>query len=86
LKGAEYLQLKKLIKTKYGGGRKEFIFEEQEFYENIENEDLFLNTREKQSIINAILNQIVCDDGEQVMFEEKKVPKGRKLSKYEFIK
>lgn len=81
LKGAEDIELKKLIKPNYGGGIKEFIFEEQEFYENIEHEDLFLSTQEKQSIIFEILNQIKCDtQTESIQLEDKKVPNGRKLS------
>ena len=32
--GAEYLQLRKPIKNTYGGGVKEFLFEEQEFYKS----------------------------------------------------
>jgi hypothetical protein len=60
LHGAEEFQLKKGIKLKYGGGSKEFIFAEQEFYENIENEDLFFSTQEKQFIINELLNQLRC--------------------------
>lgn len=76
------MELKKPIKLNFGGGIKEFIFEEQEFYENIENEDLFLTTQEKQSIIFEILNQITCDpDLERIFLEGKKLPNGRKLSK-----
>lgn len=59
--GAEYLQLRKPVKNNYGGGVKEFIFEEQEFYKNIENELIFLTTQEKQSIILDILYQIKKD-------------------------
>ena len=50
LLGAEELELKKIIKVEYGGGCKEFIFNEQEFYEDIENEDVFFSSQEKQSI------------------------------------
>ena len=83
LVGAEELELKKIIKPEYGGGVKEFIFNEQEFYENIENEDLFLSTQEKQSIIYHILNSIKCNtDNQEIILNEKKVPNGRKLSKY----
>jgi anoctamin-8 len=82
LKGAEELELKKPIKQIYGGGVKEFIFEEQEFFDNIENEDLFLTTEEKQTIINLILNKIECDNDVDVIdLEGKKIPHGRKLSK-----
>jgi hypothetical protein len=75
------LELKKPIKANFGGGVKEFIFEEQEFYENIEDEDSFLSTQEKQAIILEALNQITCDtDVEIICLEGKKVPNGRKLS------
>lgn len=83
LHGAEAAELKKIIKSEYGGGVKEFIFDEQEFYENIEDEDLFLNTQEKQSIILEILNSIKCDtDLEEIVLNGRKVPNGRKLSNY----
>ena len=81
--GAEKLELKKIIKPDYGGGVKEFIFDEQEFYENIENEDLFLTTQEKQSIIYDTLNSLKCNtDTEELVLNNKKVPNGRKLSEY----
>lgn len=80
------MELKKLIKPKYGGGIKEFIFAEQEFYENIENEELFLTTQEKQSIIYEILCQIKTDNSvEELLLENKKVPDGRKLSTNFFL-
>jgi anoctamin-8 len=81
LQGAEDLQLKKQIKSNYGGGIKQFIFDEQEFYENIEEEDLFLNTEEKQSIIYSMLSKIVSnDETEKLVLGGQKVPNGRKLS------
>jgi len=82
LQGAEDLELKKPIKSSFGGGVKEFIFDEQEFYENIENEDKFLNTQEKQEIIYDILNKLTSDGDsvESLVLEGKKVPEGRKLS------
>jgi hypothetical protein len=83
LKGAEEIQLKKAIKIKYGGGNKEFIFDEQEFYENIEDENLFFTTQEKQSIVYEFLNQIKCNtDVEEIILNNKKVQNGRKLSNY----
>lgn len=89
LKGAEEIQLKKAIKIKYGGGNKEFIFDEQEFYENIEDENLFFTTQEKQSIVYEFLNQIKCNtDVEEIILNNKKVQNGRKLSNnkcYTFI-
>ena len=84
LKGAEELLLRKPIKANYGGGIKEFIYEEQEFYENIENEELFLTTQEKQSIIYEILDKIRSDDRTldgQIELNQKKLPNGTKLSK-----
>jgi hypothetical protein len=40
--GAEELQLKKPIKHSYGGGLKEFIFEEQEFYKSKKFNQIFV--------------------------------------------
>lgn len=80
LQGAEDLKLKKLIKSKFGGGNKEFIFDEQEFYENIEEPDLFLTTQEKQAIINETLNQIIVNtENDHIVLNSKKVKDGKKL-------
>jgi len=80
LQGAEEIQLKKPIKSKFGGGIKEFIFDEQEFYERIESPAKFLTTQEKQSIISELLNQITCNtDTEKLVLNEKPVKNGRKL-------
>lgn len=80
LLGAEEIQLKKPIKSKFGGGCKEFIFDQQEFYENIEEPDRFLTTQEKQSIIQVFLNQIICNtDLETLVLNSKPVKNGRKL-------
>lgn len=84
LKGAEELELKKLIKVNFGGGVKEFIFEEQEFYQDIENEDIFLNTQERQEIIYDTLNRLTVggdSSDENLVIEGRKVPIGKKLSK-----
>lgn len=61
------------------------MFDEQELYENIEEQNLFLTTQEKQSIINLFLNQIICNtDIEDLTLGSKKVKNGRKLSKILF--
>ena len=81
LLGAEELELKKIIKVEYGGGCKEFIFNEQEFYENIHIEEKFLTTQEKQSIIYEILNKLRSDwDINEIYLDGQKVPNGRKIS------
>ncbi len=79
LQGAEELEIHKKIKASYGGGAKEFIFEEQEFYEHIEHAEKFLSTQEKQAIIFHILHQIQCDE-ELVLSDNVRVEQGRKLS------
>ena len=76
--------MKKLIKVNFGGGVKEFIFEEQEFYQDIENEDIFLNTQERQEIIYDALNRLTVggdSSDENLVIEGRKVPMGKKLSK-----
>lgn len=88
LQGAEYLELKKPIKPNFGGGVKEFIFEEQEFYDQIENEEKFLTSQERQSIIYEMLNELTCGEDsleETVIIAGRKVPSGRKLSMYREI-
>ncbi|XP_061172971.1 anoctamin-8-like [Saccostrea echinata] len=66
LKGAEELGIQKLLKEDLGGGMREFSFEEQECFKNIEDENLFLNSQERQSIICHLLDSLRAIQGEQL--------------------
>lgn len=47
---------------------------------------MFLNTEEKQSIVENILNKIKCDyDFERITLDGRIVPNGRKLSNFKTI-
>ncbi|CAF3675914.1 unnamed protein product [Rotaria sordida] len=58
LKGADTLQLEKPIKQEFGGGYRIFSFDELEFYEGVENEEKFLSSQERQSIVFHLLYSI----------------------------
>ncbi|CAI9716845.1 Hypothetical predicted protein [Octopus vulgaris] len=58
LKGAENLCIRKSLKQDYGGGMKEFTFEEQDLFENIHNEMEFFTSQERQSIVYGMLNNV----------------------------
>ncbi|XP_062571901.1 anoctamin-8-like isoform X2 [Saccostrea cucullata] len=66
LKGAEELGIQKLLKEELGGGMKEFSVEEQECFKNIEDENLFFSSQERQSIICHLLDNLRAIQGEQL--------------------
>lgn len=66
LRGAEELGIQKLLKEDLGGGMKEFTFEEQECFYNIEDENQFFSSQERQSIIHHLLDNLRAIEGEQL--------------------
>ncbi|KAJ8304856.1 hypothetical protein KUTeg_018439 [Tegillarca granosa] len=66
LKGAEELAIRKPIKEEYGGGMKEFSYEDQECFAGVMDEEHFFASQERQSIINHMLNNLRAEKGEQL--------------------
>jgi len=66
LKGAEGVAIKKTLKEDYGGGMKEFTFEDQDCFAGVEDETNFFTTQERQSIICNLLNNLRAIKGEQL--------------------
>ncbi|KAH9491574.1 hypothetical protein Btru_030721 [Bulinus truncatus] len=58
LQGAEELGILKPLKAEYGGGMKEFAFEDQDCFVGIEDETKFLTSRERQSIVLHFLHEL----------------------------
>ncbi|XP_033750311.1 anoctamin-8-like [Pecten maximus] len=66
LRGAEDVGVCKPLKEDYGGGMKEFTFEDQDCFAGVENEGEFFTTQERQSIIHYMLNNLRAVKGEQL--------------------
>ena len=66
LRGAEELGLKKQVKSEYGGGMREFIFDEQDCFAGIDEEKSFLSSQERQSVVRMFLYELRATDGEQL--------------------
>ncbi|XP_060072109.1 anoctamin-8-like isoform X2 [Ylistrum balloti] len=66
LRGAEDVSVCKPLKEDYGGGMKEFTFEDQDCFAGVENEEEFFTTQERQSIIHYMLNNLRAVKGEQL--------------------
>lgn len=66
MKGAEELAIRKPIKEEYGGGMKEFSYEDQECFAGVMDEENFFASQERQSIINHMLNNLRAEKGEQL--------------------
>ncbi|RUS79435.1 hypothetical protein EGW08_012812, partial [Elysia chlorotica] len=58
LQGAEELGILKPLKSEYGGGMKEFVFEDQDCFAGIEEESFFFTSQERQSIVLHFLNEL----------------------------
>ncbi|KAL3867152.1 hypothetical protein ACJMK2_044375 [Sinanodonta woodiana] len=64
LKGAEEIGLQKPLKSVYGGGKKEFMYDEQECFEGVEDERGFFSSQERQSIVYHMLLNLRALEGE----------------------
>ena len=66
LRNAEEVGIKKLIKPEFGGGMKEFVYEDQDFFEGVEDSSLFLTSEERQSIVRHMLYNLRAIEGDQI--------------------
>ena len=63
LRNLEQMHVPKALKDEFGGGNKEFVFEEMVCFENIENFEAFLSSQERQSILMFAINRIRAQKG-----------------------
>ncbi|XP_076443628.1 anoctamin-8-like isoform X2 [Babylonia areolata] len=66
LQGAEELGIRKPLKSEFGGGIKEFVLEDQECFEGVGEEETFLTSQERQSIVHHMLNDLRATEGEEL--------------------
>ena len=63
LKGLEQMRIPKPLKDEFGGGNREFSFQDMNHFKDIETIDGFLSSQERQSILSYILNRIRAHEG-----------------------
>ncbi|VDK47450.1 unnamed protein product [Anisakis simplex] len=56
LKGAELCHIKKAVKAKFGGGMRDFCFDEAQCYSNVENKNTFLSGMERAMIVKQMID------------------------------
>ena len=66
LRGAEDITLHKHIRSEYGGGLKEFVFEDQEYFDGVDDSTTFLNSQERQSIVKNMLFNLRATEGDEL--------------------
>ncbi|XP_074651882.1 anoctamin-8-like [Tubulanus polymorphus] len=66
LKGAEEINLKKELKMEYGGGMKDFEYDDKEYYKYIEEERLFFTSQERQSIVKHMMHNLRAIQGDEL--------------------
>jgi anoctamin-8 len=64
LRTAEELGIRKPVKPEYGGGNKEFVYDDQDFFIGTENATSFLTSQERQSIVRHMLFSLQAHQGE----------------------
>ena len=64
LKGAEDLGICKPLRQEYGGGKREFMYDEQQCFEGVEEEEGFLTSQERESIVYHMLMNLRAEQGE----------------------
>ena len=60
------MNIKKILKDDYGGGMKEFTFEDQDCFAGVEDQESFFTTQERQSIVYHMINNLRATQGEQL--------------------
>lgn len=66
LRGAEEIAIRKPIKSEYGGGNKEFVHEDQEYFVGVDDSSTFLTSEERQSIVRHFLFNLRAHQGDQL--------------------
>ncbi|XP_063720745.1 anoctamin-8-like [Symsagittifera roscoffensis] len=66
---SEECRMKKLLKGDYGGGLNEVLLDQIDFFLNVEDEDLFFLSQERQFLILDILNGIKASEEEETPFD-----------------
>lgn len=66
LRGAEEIAIRKPIKSEYGGGNKEFVHEDQEYFVGVDDSSKFLTSEERQSIVRHFLFNLRAHQGDQL--------------------
>jgi len=64
MKGAEELCIRKSVKPEYGGGNKEFVFEDQHFFVGSDNPGTFFTSQERQSVVRHMLFSLRAHQGD----------------------
>ena len=64
MKGAEELCVRKPVRPEYGGGNKEFVFEDQHFFVNSDDPATFFSSQERQSVVRHMLLSLRAHQGD----------------------
>lgn len=67
---AEKSKLRKRLKSDYGGGLQEVCLDQIELFHNVENEEFFFTSQERQSLILSRINHIRAVDKEDSPFDK----------------
>ena len=62
---------------------KEFVFEDQDYFEGVENSVSFLNSQERQSVVRNMLFNLRAQEGDQI--NKVKLLEGQAISEFYFI-
>ena len=54
----------KPLRQEYGGGKREFMYDEQQCFEGVEEEEGFLTSQERESIVYHMLMNMRAEQGE----------------------
>jgi len=64
LKGAEEVCIRKPVRPEYGGGNKEFVFEDQHFFVGSDDSTTFFTSQERQCIVHHMLFNLRAHQGD----------------------
>jgi len=77
------LAIRKPVKPEYGGGNKEFVYEDQEYFIGVDDASVFLTSEERQSIVRHMLFNLRAHQGDQL--DKLKFLEGQAVGKSEEV-
>jgi len=80
MKGAEELCIRKPVIPEYGGGNKEFVFEDRQFFVGSDNLETFFTSQERQSIVRHMLFSLRAHQGD--ILDDVRFLEGQAIGRY----
>lgn len=74
------MAIRKTVRAEYGGGMKEFNYDDQEYFMGVEDSTTFLTSQERQSIVKNMLFNLRATDSD--VLEKHRFVEGQAIGRF----